>query len=57
MRQADAASSPYEREKEMKFARIAYDRLCSECNSMTEKQVQRDSPEAYQFWKYGVPGL
>lgn len=56
-RQAEQARDPYEREKELKFARIAYQRLCDECNRMTEKQVTRDSPEAYNFWKYGVPGL
>lgn len=54
---AENSNDTYEREKELKFARIAYERLCSECSSKSEKQVMRDSPEGYDFWNNGVEGL
>lgn len=57
LRQADASREPHEREKERKFAQIAYERLCSECSRRSDKQVMRDSPEGYRYWKNGVPGL
>lgn len=57
LEKADRADSAQERERELHFARIAYRNLCSECEEMTEKQVMRDSPKAYRYWKNGVSGL
>lgn len=57
MRKADQADNRQDRERELHHARIAYRNLCRECEAKTEKQVERDSPEAYRMWKQGVPGL
>lgn len=57
LRKSENADNSGDRERELHHARVAYRNLCRECESKTEKQVQRDSPEAYRMWKYGVPGL
>lgn len=54
---AEAADNDQDRQRELHFARIAYRNLCSECEAMSEKQVIRDSEEAYDMWKNGVAGL
>lgn len=54
---AQSATTSQERDRELHFARSAYRYLCSECSQLSEKQVMRDSPVAYNYWKNGVPGL
>lgn len=57
LRKAEQADNRQDRDRELHHAGIAYGRLCRECEVKTEKQVQRDSSEAFKMWKYGVPGL
>lgn len=57
LEKAKMADNRQDRDREIHFARVAYRNLCRECESMTEKQVQRDSPEAYSMWKRGVSDL
>ena len=57
MKKAAEADSKQDHDREIHFARVAYRNLCAEAERKTEKQVQRDSPEAYRMWKNGVSGL
>lgn len=57
LRKASQAITESDRQREVHFAGIAYRNLCKECELLSEKQVQRDSPDAYAMWKRGVPGL
>lgn len=57
LQKAAMARDAYTREKERKFAQIAYTRLKAECESMTDKQVERDSPEALAICRDGIQEL
>lgn len=57
LRKAAQADGRQDRDRELHHARIAYRNLCRECEAKSEKQVERDSREALQMWKNGVPGL
>lgn len=57
LRKAGEADNRQDRDRNLHHARVAHRNLCRECETMSDKQVERESREALQMWKYGVAGL
>ena len=53
----NARSNPEKRDKELHFARQAYGYLKREAARMSDKQIQRDSMDAWRWLQRGEPGL